>query len=321
VRWLDPDWRAEAERWIRGQVGEPAGAIEQPHVRWWSTVMRVPTATGDLWFKAAAPVDAFEPRLTVLLGDLFPERVPEVVAADLERGWMLMRDGGTRLRELVHGPADLGRWEELLPRYAELQLALAPRADELLDLGVPDLRLARIPDELARLLDDEPALLVGQEDGLTPDELARIRGAQGEVAELCGRLAAHGIGETLQHDDLHDGNVFVRDGRGLVFDWGDSCVSHPFHTLVVTLRSSAYRLGDEPGSPELVRLRDAYLQPFGPGIEDAFALAQRTGTLARALAWHRFLSAAEPGEREEDAGTVPYGLRRFLANGPLGAWQ
>jgi Ser/Thr protein kinase RdoA (MazF antagonist) len=28
------------------------------------------------------------------------------------------------------------------------------------------------------------------------------------------------VDRTLQHDDLHDGNVFVRDGRYLFFDWG-----------------------------------------------------------------------------------------------------
>ncbi len=55
MRWLDPDWRAEAIAWIEEAIGgSPAGAVEQPHVFPWSTVLRVPTREGDLWFKASA---------------------------------------------------------------------------------------------------------------------------------------------------------------------------------------------------------------------------------------------------------------------------
>ena len=39
----------------------------------------------------------------------------------------------------------------------------------------------------------------------------------------------------------------MRDGRFLFFDWGDACVSHPFHTLTVTLRAATWKLGLEPG--------------------------------------------------------------------------
>ena len=61
-----------------------------------------------------------------------------------------MRDGGERLRELVHSAGRPRRWEELLPEYAELQLALAPHVDELLAAGVPDERLAVLPGQLER---------------------------------------------------------------------------------------------------------------------------------------------------------------------------
>ena len=57
LRWQRPEWLAEATEWIHERV-EVTGEIEQPHVRWWSTVMRVPTRDGDLWFKANASVHA-----------------------------------------------------------------------------------------------------------------------------------------------------------------------------------------------------------------------------------------------------------------------
>src|SRR4029453_5171887 len=85
----------------------------------------------------------------------------------------------------------------------------------------------------------------------------------GEVEALVAELQESGIRESIQHDDLHDGQIFVREGHYRVLDWGDSCVSHPFHSLTVTLRAAAWKLGLEPGSAELLRMRDAYLEPFG----------------------------------------------------------
>jgi hypothetical protein len=300
--WSRPEWLAEAVGWIRTRADVP-GEIDQIHVRWWSTVLRVPTVDGDLYFKAVAPVHRFEAALTARLAELQPARVTEVVAADPVRGWFLMRDAGTRLRELVETPVDLDRWETLLPEYAQLQIEVAPHAQEFLDLGTPDHRLAVLPQQLRAL----------------PSPLALEAAPRFE--QMCQRLAAAGIPETIQHDDLHDGQIFFRDGRYLFFDWGDSCVSHPFHSLTVILRSIAWKLDLEPGGPELVRLRDAYLEPFGAGPELA-DLGYRTGTVARAIAWHRMVAPREPEHiTEEDSSGPAYGLKLFLEAGPIGSWR
>jgi phosphotransferase family enzyme len=310
VRWTDEDWLAEAKAWIEAQV-EVTGEIEQPHVRPWSTVMRVPAAGGDVWFKAVGALHRFEPALTQLLGELLPDRVPEVVALDASRAWMLMRDGGIRLRELA---ATVEHWERVLPRYAELQLAAAPYLEELFALGVPDFGLQRLRDLVEELLIERAGVL-------TPEEHRAMLDRLPEVAAMADELTAHGIAETIQHDDLHDGQVFFRDGRYLVFDWGDACVSHPFHTLTVTLRAAAWRLELEPGGRDVLRMRDAYLEPFGPPAELAPVadVAYRTGMLARAYAWHRYVAAREGEEGDEEA--VAYGIQRFLADGPIGAWE
>jgi hypothetical protein len=310
--WLDPTWLAEAREWIAARA-EVVGELDQFHVRWWSTVIRVPTVEGDLFFKAVAPGFVFEPPLTATLARLAPSRVTELVGIDAGRGWMLMRDAGERLRELMRSPADLVHWERALPRYAELQLAAAPLADELIGLGVPDVRLARLPGQLREVL----ASPVG---GLTPDEQSRMTDALPRFEEMCLELATYAMPETIQHDDLHDGNVFVRDGRYLFFDWGDSCVSHPFHSLTVTLRATAARLGLEPGGRELHRLRDAYLEPFG-APSAAADLAYRTGTIARTLTWVRYTRAAGAHADPEENSAPAYGIKLFLENGPIGSWR
>jgi hypothetical protein len=322
--WRDPDWLEGAHAWIRENApGALIGPIEQLQAFPWATVLRVPTDDGVLWFKANAPVQRFEAALAVELARAVPDVSVELVAVDAARGWMLMRDAGERLRERVGGAEQLERWLVILPRYAELQLALAPRVERFLALGVPDERLGGLAHHLEDALDDDDILFVGRPGGITPDELGRLRDAIDVVSSMCSDLAAAGIPETLQHDDFHDGQVFVRDGRYRFLDWGDSCVSHPFHTMVVTLRVLAWQQGLEPGGPELLRLRDAYLEPFGDlasrsDLRAAFDLAHRTGTIGRALAWHRYFVGDPDADRDD---TVAYGLKMFLSDGPIGSLE
>lgn len=296
--WTSAEWLTEAKAWIRGH-GEPTAEIEQIHVRPWSTVLRVPTADGDLYFKAVAPVHAFEPALTALLAELQPGRVPDVLATDVERGWMLMRDGGTRIRELVQSAADLHHWEASLSEYARLQIETASHAEAMLAIGVPDERLSLLPRHLEELLALHPP-------GLTADEERRLAEALPRIEAMCRELAGLGIGETIQHDDLHDGNVFVREDGYRIFDWGDSAVMHPFASLVVAFTGIAHRFGLAENDPDIERLRQLYLERFAAyGEEDelreAAALARPLGMLSRADAWQRIASLLdEPGEMSEN---------------------
>ncbi len=328
--WRRPEWRAEAEAWIRNEVRRlglvVTGEVGQPHVVWWSTVLRVPTSRDTLWFKATQPDGAHEARLAPLLASLRPAESVEIVALDAERGWTLARDAGVRLREIGGDIAPVDHWANLLPRYAELQIDLAGRRDELLALGVPDLRLGVLPGALRAVLGESELLRLDATGGLSTAERDRTVGQLAEFAGLCRRLSDFGIPETLQHDDLHDGNVFVREGRYVLFDWGDSCVSHPFHTLAVTLRALAHRHGWAPGGQEVARLRDAYLGPWSrwaphDDLVEAAGLALRTGTIQRALSWHRVLAAMPPAVRAGHVDTISYGLRLYLKAGPFGTWD
>jgi hypothetical protein len=314
--WEEPGFVARAHRWIDDRLAglglSRTGPVEQPHVYDWSTVMRVPTSGGTVWFKANAEPLAFEAALVARLARRAPGRVPAPLAADPTTGWMLLSDAGRRLREVVAEERSLHRWIDVLDGCARLQLACERDVDDLLDLGVPDRRLQTLPDAYAALLAE-----LGEVDPRLP--------APEHVAELSGQLAAHGIRETVQHDDLHDGNVFLRNGDYLVFDWGDSCVSHPFHTLAVTLRATAWRFELEAGDPRIERMRDAYLEPFGSygsraELLEAFAIAYRLGTIARALSWHRAVQAF-PEIEPDQSDSVPYGLKLFLKNGPIGTWR
>ena len=327
--WHQPAFLTDAEAWIEARLSDlgmrRSGEIEQPHAFWWSTALRLDTDAGVAWFKATQPEGAFEARLTPMLSAEWPDRTVEVLATDPERGWLLTRDAGIKLRDLHDGRV-VEQWEALLPRYAEMQVGLASRVDELIRLGVPDLRPATLPDQLATLLHEPEMLLPDRDGGIGAGLRDRLLQELPAFEEACSRLAAAGIPETLQHDDLNDGNAFLRGADHVIFDWGDACISHPFHSLVVVLRSLAYRNAWTPGGPEVTRLLDAYLEPWSghAGRDQLLAaaeLALRTGTIQRSLAWRRGVLAMPQAHRDEYVDSVPYGLRLYLLDGPWGSWD
>ena len=319
--WTQPGWREQAEAWIHTELERRsiliAGEIEQPQVRPWSTVLRVPTSAGDHYFKATSPLLAHEPALTQWLAQQRPDCIAPVLAVDRDRGWMLMPDGGTTLRAVIQADRDIRHWEAVLPIYAQLQLDMAAQLDQLVALGCLDYRLAGLPARYDALLEDTQALMIDLPDGLTGEQYARLRAFAPQFADMCAQLAAYGIPETLHHDDFHDGNMFLSDGGLRFFDWGESCAAQPFYTLVVGLRGIAYRFELAEDAPELQRLRAIYLEPWTryttrAKLLEACALAKQIGSFCRALTWHRVVASIESPLREEQQDAVPGWLQVFL---------
>lgn len=286
-RWAEPAWRAEVLAWATQRLAEHglalAGEPEQPRMRPWSTMFVLPTGAGTYWLKANAAAARYEAPLVDALARWVPEHVLTPLAVDAERGFVLNPDGGTILRDADPPPA---AWEAMVGQYAELQLAVAPHAGELVALGVPDALPAHVPARVDELLDRLHATL-------DPETSAALRAFLPRLAEICARLDESPVPPSVDIDDLHDGNVFVRPGgRHVFFDWGDAAVSHPFVALLVAMRFFARRYGLRAGSPELHRLCDAYLEPFTalapatelrPLVEDAARIA----TVTRTQAWLR----------------------------------
>jgi hypothetical protein len=212
------------------------------------------------------------------------------------------------------GSGGFDRWLDVLPLYAELQLAAAPCAEELVALGTPDLRLAGLPRVYSRL--------VVETEGLAPDLRDRLIGRVADVDAMCRDLLALGVPETIQHNDLHDGGVFVSGDRYLVFDWGDSCVSHPFATMSVTLEGLlACGVDDVEGSVDTTPFRDAYLERFSDGapredLDAALTAGVRLGWICRAAVTRPLALALDAAPRSQLLDQVRTHLRMFLDGTP-----
>lgn len=323
LRWQDPDWQRQAHEWIRAEVSRRSirltGKIEQPHMYPWSTVLRVPSSEGTLFFKATAAETVYESALTEKLAGWYPDCMPELIAIDPLLGWMLMRDGGEQLRASIRPRKDVTPWNPVIARYAEVQVGLAEHVLEITRLGVPDHRLASLPALYTRLLKDEDILLIDQEKGLTSEEWEQLKDTRPRFEQICDKLASAGVPESLNHGDFHDGNVLIRDGRITFFDWGDASVTHPFvslRTLFVSIEI-ALDLDDYSFTPEMRDLLDRYLEPWQKfaskeALLNAYSLSKPVASIVKALSWYKTISPLTGSLRAEYEHIVPTVLKEFM---------
>lgn len=331
VPWSRIGWFDMATTWIAEQIARlgytMVAPIEQLHARAWSTVLRVSTSDGLLYFKAGAPGFAYEPKLTQFLSTHWSECIPHVLAVDTQCRWMLMKDAGRPLRELLlTGDTNSNRvyLEQAFSRYAQFQIETADYTDALLSLGCPDRRLHMLPSLFELIIADSAILLIGQKGGISETELEQLRNFTPKVREMCEELASYQLPETLHHDDFHTNNILINEQGYVFFDWGDSAVTHPFCSMFAALRSAKYRLHYDDDA--LLRLREAYLEPWTIHLAHvsreqllaAFSIAQRLAMLSRALTWYQVVSPLEERVKWEYEDAVPFWLRMFLVNGVSG---
>lgn len=285
--------RDDVENWVASHDVEPTGPIETVHERPWSTVLRVPTADGDLYLKQDEAVQAYEVPLTAALASRWPDRVPEVVAADTDRAWLLLRDGGTRV-------ADSGRFELFPPAlelYGELQVGEAAHVDELLAYGLRDLQLSCVVELYEPFFD--------RDHGIEPGEVARLLALAPKFRALCAELEELSLPASIQHDDLHEWNVFERDGRVAIYDWGDSSVGFPLWSWL----KPSWSIDDpEPGRAAYVAAWSGFASERE--LRRALELAIPTGLFPYVLQVRRQYDATEA---HSDYGTyLPMRIRELL---------
>jgi hypothetical protein len=225
---------------------------------------------------------------------------------------MLLPDGGPRLRDLApdeRGDHDLDAWARLLTVYAQLQRSLEGRVEELVSAGVPDERPERLATVLDGLVGADPVWARLDSDEFEQGAAARValRGARADVAALADDLASSGIRASVEHGDLHGGNILVGPDSVHFFDWGDATVAHPFGTLTTTLRSIAYHTGRDETDVEFARLRDAYTEAWTDvlprsALAEVAGLATDLAHIGKSAAWARAMEGVEPSAMGGFAG-------------------
>ena len=290
LRWTNPDWLSSVHDWITAQLKahgrEAIIGITQPHIRPWSTAMRIPTADGPVWFKAVTEALAHEAALTSFLADLMPDHSPRVIAVEPNEGWFLAEDLGEKLRGRITAVADLHWLHSVVDIYADLQQRAAERFEELTRTGIIDRRVPALKAQWEELLADTDRLMIGRPDGISEERHRLALELWPRIEELAVESDRSGLPCTVVHEDLHDANVSVIGDRLIIADWGDSCIANPLTTLTVLLRSAAYRQELPETAPEIRSIRDRYLanwREYAPvaELQRAADAAARIGMLHR----------------------------------------
>ncbi len=305
--WSRPGWLARASAWMVEQLaanGRPAVDAPRQHQLWnVSVVLRAPSESGDVFFKCSGEIFRHEAATTQALAARMPTLVPEVIAVDAARGWMLMGDLGAA--EL--GDQDEGLWHEGLLAVAGIQRLWLGRTDELIDLGIPVRSLTDLAAQVEEMTGDT-VLLERMSADLRASWLATVP----TLVESCRRLDELGPGPTLVHGDFHPWNVVFGTDGARVFDWTDASVSHPF----MDLATYVFRSRDVSVRRRLV---DAYLATWAAemsadSLREAAALSVVVGTLYQ-VQTYRALLPTLPGNGADDdmAGADVDWINRTLA--------
>ncbi len=248
--WGSPEFRTALTTFVTAAVGEPR-SLEPDRVRPWSTVWRAETARGVFWAKDNCRRQRHEASLLLRLGELAPDRVLPVTAAEPDVGLLLTPDRGVplaRTREV-----DTDTWCDVVAAHAGLQRDVAPH---LPTLGLTRLAAADAVGHVERLM----STLRGYPDGdprrLTDDQARAVEATLPDVALWSDQVAALGLPVTIDHNDLHPNNVFEVDGRLELFDFGDAVAQEPLAALRIPLASA-----HEDGL-DLPRIADAGIEAW-----------------------------------------------------------
>ncbi|WP_405992455.1 aminoglycoside phosphotransferase family protein [Streptomyces sp. NBC_00986] len=336
--WDQATWRDEALGWAARELAarglrESGTARRGVRLRPWSVLVRIPVegagttaaaTSAAVWLKANPPASAFEAPLAAALARWVPEYVLEPLAVDADHGWSLLPDGGELFRQVLdRTPTDPRAWEEPLRQYATMQRALVPYTKDLEQLDVPSARTTALPqvfDEtvefIGSVMERTAAPLRHPAPDVDPTTLHALRP---RLLNWSEELADLGIPDSLDHSDLHDGQLFTPEpGRFTFFDWGDAAVSHPFCSFLVP----AGRVTERYGPDALPRLRDAYLEPWtGTGrtskeLRHALTLAGRLAVIGRAVSWGRHFPGASDETRAAGATESARWLRQLSYEEP-----
>lgn len=190
------------------------------------------------------------------LARLVPDRVvPVTAAAD---GFLLTPDQGPVFHETAGEGLD--NWVRLAREAALLQRELMPHHAELVGTGLTELVPEECPDYLEARVEQHAALAEGDPRRLSPEVATRLRAHLPVVRRWAEEVAALGLPITLNHNDLHENNVFDVDGRLRFFDFGDALATEPLGVLLVPLNVLAGRLDAGGDDRRLWRVADAALE-------------------------------------------------------------
>jgi Phosphotransferase enzyme family len=214
--WQEAHWTTVITHWLQGHLktqvslGEPASHdlafIAQVH------------ANGETYYFKAGDKTR-EATLTSYLAKAFPSLLPEVVAFDGERDWLLTRDAGHYLSTV----AQANCWQEALANLALFHQRADTMAFE--KLGCSRGNFETLAKRGEAFLRNTTYL---QNWGMNEEQVLGLEHLIPRLYQAHENVAALGLKECPVHGDAYPMNVLVKEQIPVWFDWREASIAHPF---------------------------------------------------------------------------------------------
>ncbi|WP_263357705.1 aminoglycoside phosphotransferase family protein [Acidicapsa ligni] len=269
-------WLIEARDWIEQSAGNGkatlSGVFRQYNASESFALVRFERLEGQaIWLKATGVPNAHEFDVTVRLSQLFPDFLPQLIAARSDWNAWITEDAGTSLGACQDLPT-LVRAVEVL---ADLQIESLGEIDMLKAAGCMDRSLRNVHTNLGQMFDflDE-AMKLQVSTKSKPLSSARLREISEVVDEACTAMLGLGIPPCLVNGDINLDNILFDGVRYRFIDWAEVGIGNPFLTLQQVIQ---HVIRDDEHQEWAPVLRAAYRAKWlwllsGDQIDRAFSL-------------------------------------------------
>jgi hypothetical protein len=315
--WIDREFHNRMESFVCSAISNvKTQSIMWTQLRCWprAYVYEIEADGNRYIFKTCRPAYTVEPMLTQYLSKKYPNLIADVIAVEDNEDFLL--SAAFVGREAAAG--DIKSFEAAAHGLAKIQVAEAKEVSKLVSLGLVIQDYHLLKNSILALLNDHSALTVGENGGLTNEELNKFKGAKKLITSAVSRLQTIGVPLSLEHGDFRAANILCNDSHSCcIIDWSEAVISHPFFSLAQLLDEEDH--AQDPFSANQIK-NQIILAYFSPWLNAGFTRDHLKETLDLARLLMPIIRAIERRERLipnlADAKTwsfsVAYWVRRFL---------
>jgi Phosphotransferase enzyme family len=222
--WEQAEWQETITNWIAAAWGIKAELLQfestnSSDLRYVARILFIGAKGNKKVFYFKAGDRTREAKVTAYLARTRPDLVPEVMAYDAERDWLLSKDGGQHLSNV----AELHVWQKCLAKLADFQRNAD--TEGLRGLGCPFYSFETLAERGEVFLRNVSYL---QSWGMTDEQRRGLELLLPHLHEAHTRIISLGLKESAAHGDAQPMNALVNNMTCLWFDWCEASIAHPF---------------------------------------------------------------------------------------------
>lgn len=291
----------------------PEILLEMP----WSNIIKYNTDRGYIYLKQT-PAELFlEPQVIKMLHDSYNAAAPKIIDVNEKLKCFLMKDAGTKLREVLSKSFNIDLIISAIKEYVYIQNSCISDVKKLLDSGISDWRVNKLPSLYLELINKSDTLI---SDGISNQELENLNDLYAEVKLTCELIKQYSIPETLNMHDFHDGNILIdKDNNCTIIDWGECEITHPYLSLISCLKNLKFRY--KLNNKDSQRLEEFFFQDgmslSKESLKNVIELVTKIQPIYRALGFYRVKSCTNLREFdawEEGHGCLARPLKELIEN-------